>query len=85
MIMGMEAFFFVIQKRNRLQDPKTPRNRWFRWKDKLVSKILIYHHFTQIFCCNRSNQLSQNSYFHSFQLYFKGRILKKRRRKNQFG
>ena len=42
MIMGMEAFFFVIQKRNRLQDPKTPRNRWFRWKDKLVSKILIY-------------------------------------------
>ena len=34
--MGMDAFLFVIQKRNRLQDPKTPRNRWFRWKDRLV-------------------------------------------------
>ena len=37
--MGMEAFLFVIQKRNRLQDPKTPRHRWFRWKDRLVNTV----------------------------------------------
>ena len=37
--MGMEAFLFVIQKRNRLQDPKTPRHRWFRWKDRFVNTV----------------------------------------------
>ena len=40
--MGMDAFLFVIHKRNRLQDPKTPRNRWFRWKDRLVNTVLGY-------------------------------------------
>lgn len=34
MLQGVEAFLFVIRKRNRLQDPKNPRHRWFRWKDK---------------------------------------------------
>ena len=34
MMQGCEAFMFVIRKRNRLQDPKTPRHRWFRWKDR---------------------------------------------------
>ena len=34
MQMGCEAFMFTIRKRNRLQDPKNPRHRWFRWKDR---------------------------------------------------
>ena len=31
---GIGGFFHAIQKRNRLQNPKTPRNRWFLWKDR---------------------------------------------------
>ena len=34
MMLGCEAFMFTIRKRNRLQDPKNPRHRWFRWKDR---------------------------------------------------
>ena len=34
MMLGCEAFLFTIRKRNRLQDPKNPRHRWFRWKDR---------------------------------------------------
>ena len=30
----VDGFLFAIQKRNRLQDPKNPRHRWFRWKDR---------------------------------------------------
>ena len=37
--MGVQGFLFSVQKRNRLMDPKTPRNRWFRWKDRQVSKL----------------------------------------------
>ena len=36
--LGVSGFLYAVEKRNRLQDPKTPRNRWFRWKDKQVSK-----------------------------------------------
>ena len=32
--MGRDGFMHAIQKRNRLANPKTPRNRWFRWKDR---------------------------------------------------
>lgn len=31
---GVSGFLSAIKKRNRLQNPKTPRNRWFRWKDR---------------------------------------------------
>ena len=31
---GVSGFLSAIAKRNRLQNPKTPRNRWFRWKDR---------------------------------------------------
>ena len=32
--LGVSGFVYAIAKRNRLQNPKTPRNRWFRWKDR---------------------------------------------------
>ena len=57
--MGMDAFLFVIQKRNRLQDPKTPRNRWFRWKDRLVKTVfmlLFVHNKLQIAFSNKMIQ-----------------------------
>ena len=53
--MGVSGFVFAIAKRNRLQNPKTPRNRWFRWKDRYVLAT------RSIILCSSISQISFNS------------------------